>query len=421
MHQDLKEDEAMKRIVFVVAVMLLIGCHSHDCYSQGVDFDDVKSYGNGVEVLGVAGIENYPDVGAVLQSVPLDDSGKWHLALFTQSGCSACERLKRDLQEDPLLKAISDWCHFNVYSTSSRSQRFRFQRFKISGYPTLVLYPPQGSNVFPFQTVDRMTGYDGDAKGLVKRLLAKIRAFVKRFFRGPPDDRYRPTPPPYRPDLSPYIPDLSPLIPDVPDLAPDDAPNASEYAEYPEVILIIDPEGLGEKLKAKAAEKMIERLREKYDLQLKIRTVKWEDSIEQYPFVRRSDTPAIVVTRDKRLVGFLSIGVMSAMRGEHSATDGLVTTGTAASGWIVLAVAGGVLLLRGMARRRKQAGNGEESALHRFRPSVFLGRAVERVRESRAQAAASEMGAKRSAEDLSAEIKTEAAAVDQLKKSLDGK
>ncbi len=417
-------------LVLLVAVALLIaGCHPDDCHGQGVDFNDVQNYGDGVEVLGVPGIENYPDVQAVLENVPLDDSGKWHLTLFTQRGCRACERLKQDLQQNGSLKAIADWCHFNVYAVDSQSQRFRFERFKVTSFPTLILYPPKQSPDYPFMTVDRMTGYNGDANGLAKRLIDKLKAFVRRFFRRRPNYPYRPqptpTPRPYTPDLSPLIPDLSPLIPDVPDLAPDDAPDTAvgEYAEYPEVVLIIDPDGLGEKLKAVAAEKMIQRLRDKYDLRLKIRTVKWEEAADQYPMVRRADTPAIVITRNKRLAGFLSIGVMTAMHGEELEDAdggwGVATTSTAASGWIVLAVVGGVMLLRGVARRRQQrTESGEESSLYRFRPSAVLGRTIDRVKQSRGQATAAEKDAKRAAEDLSAEAKAESVTVDELKDSL---
>lgn len=422
----------MRRISFAVvaAAVLIAGCHPGDCHGQGVDLKDVQNYGDGVEVLGVPGIQNYPDVQAVLENVPLDDSGKWHLTLFTQPGCTGCERLKQDLQQNRSLKIIADWCHFNVYSLDSQSQRFRFRRFKVASFPTLILYPPKLSPDYPFMTVDRMTGYNGDANGLAKRMIEKLKAFVAKFFRrrpliypNYPYPRPTPTPSPFRPDLSPLIPDLSPLIPDVPDLAPDDR-SVGEYAEYPEVILIIDPEGLGERLKAVAAEKMIQRLREKYDLRLKIRTVKWEDAADQYPMVRRADTPAIVITRNKRLAGFLSIGVMTAMHGEElegaSGDWGMATTGTAASGWIVLAVIGGVVLLRSVARKRQQQGDSdEESALHRYRPSVMLGRAIEKVKASKAEAAASEKGAKRTAEDLSAEAKAEATDVDALRRSLD--
>lgn len=418
-------------ILLVAAALLIVGCHADDCRGQGVDLNDVQNYGERVEVLGVLGIENYPDVGAVLADVPTDDSGKWHLTLFTQRGCAPCERLKRDFEQNRSLKIIADWCHFNVYPVDSQSQRFRFQRFKITSYPTLVFFPPKSSPNYPFVYVDRMRGYNGDANGLAKRLLAKLKAFVARFFRRRPNPNYpyqpQPTPTP-RPYVSPFtIPDLSPLIPDVPDLAPDDSPDGAvgEYAEYPEVVLIIDPDGLGEKLKALAAEKMIERLRAKYDLRLKIRTVRWDDAADTYPMVRRADTPAIVVTRDKRLVGFLSIGVLTAMHGEELEGAGgpwnAVTTGTAASGWVVLAAVGSAVLLRGVIRRRKQGGGSSddgESLLHRFRPSVILGKAVEQVKESRAQTIASQKGAERAAEDLSQEARAEAKAVDDLKDSL---
>lgn len=412
-----------KGLVLAVMVLCIGGCRP--CRGQGVDLLDVQNYGNRVEMLGIPGIEDYPDVQAILATVPQDDSSKWHLILFVQAGCASCERLKQDLKQNPSLKIIADWCHFNVYSLESKSQQFRFSRFKVTRYPLLVLYPPKRSPNYPFVYVDRMSGYNGDANGLAKRLIEKIKAFVNRYIRPNPPVFPRPTP---VPTPRPYIPDLSPLIPDVPDLIPLPAPTpdtaVGEYAEYPEVILIVDPEGLGEKLKARAAEKMIQKLREKYDLRLKIRTVKWKDVGDLYPFVRRADTPAIVVTRNKRLAGFLSIGVLTAMHGEEleGATGDwdATTTSSVASGWIVVAVIGGVLLLRGVIRRRKQSDeSGKESPLHRFRPSVVLGQVVDRMKKSKSQATVFEKDAQRTADDLSAEVRAEAEAVDDLKKSLD--
>ncbi len=409
---------------------------------QGVISEDVRGYGTAVEVLGTmpdAIFGQLPetlsaeDVAAALAGVPPDDSGKWELTIFTTAGCARCDRLKRDLKSDPALAAIAQWAHVNVYSMSSRSQLFRFRRYKASGtYPLITLAPPRQSQVLPYVYVVRETGYDGDARGLARRMLEAVRRFLRRFVNPapgpapvyPPDYDTRPSPLSPRP--SPLFPNLFPnLLPDrtvIPNLPPL-GPVPGQYADAAELVLITDPQSLSGRVKLLAARRAIERLQEKlkeeHGIEVNVRILKYTDVKEQYPMVQPGDLPAVVFTKGGRLAGYLSVGVLRSTDGEGVTAEDVATGGGIGVGVIVLVIIGVVLLRRRYGKARKaKAEAGGESLLHNVRPSVAIRDQVAAIKASRRAAAADEQSVRTAAEQAAEEAAAEQAAVTEAAASL---
>jgi len=280
--------------------------------------------------------------GDWLASIPPDDAGKFHIVLFSGPGCAPCEQLKRDFEADPNLAKLKAWANWHEYNWQDTSQRHRFASYKVTTFPTLVIVPPRGSTQYPYTYVERMSGYNGDRAGLFQRLAEKLRAFCQRFRpqRDPlpiPDGPPGPLPD-TRPVVSTPIPDgppgplpdtrpvVSTPIPDLPirivpePASPAPGPVPASYPDYIEAVLIVDPEGLGERLKVELAERLIERFAARSGLEPKTRIINYEDAAGRYP-VDRNDTPAICVTKGGRLIGYLSVGMVQALRADEAAVD----------------------------------------------------------------------------------------------------
>jgi len=261
--------------------------------------------------------------GDWLASLPPDDAGKFHLILFAGPGCPPCEQLKRDFEADPNLAALKAWANWHEYNWQETSQRHRFTAYKVTTFPTLVIVPPRGSTQYPYTYVERMSGYNGDRAGLFQRLAEKLRAFCQRFRpqRDPlpiPDGPPGPLPD-TRPVVSTPIPDLPiRIVPEPASPAPGPAP--ATYPEYAEAVLIVDPEGLDEQLKVGQAERLIARFAARSGLELKTRVLNYADAAGLYP-VNRNDTPAVCVTKGGQLIGYLSVGVVQALRADEAAVD----------------------------------------------------------------------------------------------------
>ncbi len=308
--------ETVVVVAIAIAALVASACHGEPCLGDEymVYFCD-------------------PEDAEFLSAIPLDDSGKFHLILFTGPGCGPCEQLKRDFERDAALGTLRRWAHWHVYDWSDLRQRHRFEAYKVRTFPTLVLVPPRDSAVYPYTYVERMSGYDGDPGRLFRRLIDKLRAFFARF-------RPRPRPSPDTPGPSPEVeprPDTVPtpplVIPDLPiDLTPEEAepaepaePPAPEYPQYLEAVIVVDPEGVGEKIKVALAERLIDRYAERAGGDLKTRIVEYAEAEGLYP-VAREDTPAVCLTKGGRLIGYVSIGVLQALRAEEAAPGGPVPT-----------------------------------------------------------------------------------------------
>lgn len=396
---------------------------------QGVISEDVRGHGSSVEVLGtLPETLSAADVAAALAGVPPDDSGKWELTIFTTSGCPNCERLKRDLKSDPALAAIARWAHVNVYSMSSRSQLFRFRRYKAAGtYPLITLAPPRQSEVLPYVFVVRETGYDGDARGLARRILRAVGQFLRRFINAapgplpvyPPDYDTRPSPlfPNLLPNLFPNVlPDRTVIPPALPPVGP------GQYADIAELILITDPQGLTGRVKLLAARRAIEQLqatlREEHGIEVAVRVAKYAEVKAQFPMVQPSDLPAVVFTKGGRLAGYLSVGVLRA-DDEGSTGEALAAGGGIGVGVIALVIIGVLLLRRRKARQAKA--DDDESLVDNMRPSVAIRDLADRVKTRRRDADAAEQAARTAAQQAIEEAAAEQAAVTQAASSLEAK
>jgi len=166
----------MKRLLLLTIVLFLI----RDLPAGEVDLADVRAHGNMAELVGVG-----EDVGAAgdtrrrwLASLPRDDSGDWWIIVFTTPNCAACKTLLQDFDDHADLAALKDWGKFVQFDTSQKSQRFRFENYKIDRFPTLVVVPPANSKKYPFCYVVRKTGYDGRPGDLAEHLCDCIYGFA---------------------------------------------------------------------------------------------------------------------------------------------------------------------------------------------------------------------------------------------------
>ena len=128
------------------------------------------------------------DIIASTMKPPEDDSGKWFITLITTDGCSACERLKKDLEGDRYLKAFvntadakASWAHYNAYNAKDQTQKWFLDTIKTSGYPTLVIQPPRsGAYGDPKTIVAQKVGYDGNSRQLATWMRDSIAAYAKK-------------------------------------------------------------------------------------------------------------------------------------------------------------------------------------------------------------------------------------------------
>lgn len=146
---------------------------------QYVDGDAKTSSGDYVEVMGP----------------PADDNHKWFISIVGSKGCAACARLKADLKTDEYLRALitvhenddnhsdtkSSWAHYTYYLADDASQKFRWEKIKLSGYPTIIVQPPLNKKYGdPATVVCQITGYDGDGKKLATNIAAAIKTYLAK-------------------------------------------------------------------------------------------------------------------------------------------------------------------------------------------------------------------------------------------------
>ena len=278
--------------------------------------------------------------GLVGANVPADDGNKWNVTLFVDGTNPASQQVIANFSQDADLRAIADWGHFNVLDVNRLSQQERFRVFQVAGanLPALCIYPPQNSRTYPYQYVVRQSGADLVAlkpRDLAVHVVTQVRAFVQRITGrdcvGPwcpapnrPQPQPQPTPTPYPPSPTPSPDIMPPLpsIPDVPDIAPQPTPATpaepavGNFPDYALVTIIVDPHGLGEAIKAKGLEMIIERVAARYSgfERPKARVIRLTDpEAKAYP-VGPADTPAAVLTHRGRIVGYVTGLVLDVMK-----------------------------------------------------------------------------------------------------------
>lgn len=401
---------------------------------------------------GVIRIGGEPDMlsrtdHAALAQLPVSDAEKWRIEVFSSQGCGPCAALKSAFERDPMLRALKEQTHFSIHDLSRESQRRHWRNFKVTQYPTIVLSPPRNSEVFPYAQVFRQAGYDGNAPALGRRMLDAVRRFLDKHqqWQTPgPGPRVEPKPANPFDRIRPFVPRVDPdAIPDFPPPRPDDevpVPPDDQSATYPQeptITIVIDPQGIGEKIKARAAEAIAGRLADSYGGAHKIRTLRLAEAQEIGLPVRAIDTPALVGSREGRMTAFLAGSVVPLLMADRRAAPedpddsgvwgaglmaAIVGGGTVS---ILLIVAGVVLLVVWLIRRQ----SGEDAAANPDGDGYQFGDYTKRIlaqfqaaqakREAaEADAERAKKQAARAAEDTAEDAKRRAAEAEAAAESL---
>ena len=234
-------------------------------------------------------------------AVPPDDFNKWQVTVFHNGG-SVAKRLTSDLRAHPELSKLSTWGHLNFYDVRDPDSARRFAGYEVDPAGKMwrkdnayVLVHPTKGGPYPYVSVYREEGYDGNPVRLYSDVQRMVEEFRKRYDKQAtaasrrlvgrsgnmpcpspdptpydplpyPDDNIPPLTPigpipePNLPVIPPIIPPVNPDIPmptpDVPigpitpDVLPDNDPNRpprlGEYPEWPQVTLIIDHDSMFE-------------------------------------------------------------------------------------------------------------------------------------------------------------------------------
>ncbi len=232
----------MGRMVWAIAASVLLTAAA---LAQPVEVDQAEVMRMGDLVQHIDGIRSDgADSFVEAMAPPATDADKWHISVLSMQGCPACQKLKADWATNPWLLALANpndpkqsWSHYNVYMREDRSQAFRFERLKVTAFPTIVVQPPRSGRYGDARTVVFQAAYGGDPERLARDITTAIRRYVAKFeasqpprqapYRAPEgsigvDPPWEPTPQVEPPSpVAPVFPDGRPLIPPSP--TPDDA------------------------------------------------------------------------------------------------------------------------------------------------------------------------------------------------------
>ena len=91
---------------------------------------------------------------------PASDADKWFISVITSRGCKGCVQLKEDFAKSPWLLALANpndskksWAHYTVYDMADKSQSWRWENIKVTGYPTILVQPPRSGKYGDSSTV----------------------------------------------------------------------------------------------------------------------------------------------------------------------------------------------------------------------------------------------------------------------------
>lgn len=152
-----------------------------------VDVSEVLRRGDSVTVVGEGSRGAEEEAIIRVTAPPPDDSYMWFITVIKTENCKYCDRLISDFQRAPELTAFvaaatpyKPWAHFNIYNSKDETQKWRLEKFRVSGYPTLVIQPPRnGVWGNPRTVVWQKTGY-GDTE-TPKSLQTEITNAVRRY------------------------------------------------------------------------------------------------------------------------------------------------------------------------------------------------------------------------------------------------
>jgi hypothetical protein len=220
----------MRWPVLVAIVVAMFAATGRGDEPADVDVAEVLRLGDTVQH--VDGIrQDANDAFIQAMATPPDDSGKWFVSVLTMQGCAPCERLKADWRSSQHLLALADpdnpkrsWAHYQIYPREDKSQAFRFEGIKVTGYPTVIVQPPRNGKYGDPKDVVYQGGYGGDPEKLARQITDAVRRYVTRVqaTADPASTAFRDydppwSPPPKRDDPVPsgpvVFPDGLPLIP----------------------------------------------------------------------------------------------------------------------------------------------------------------------------------------------------------------
>ena len=161
-----------------------------------VDWTEIGRWGDRVSVSG----EGPRDGGELMLSMalapPEAEDDMWFVSVFGREGCEVCKGLVKAFETDAHLTPFvatppggkkKAWAHFNFYKVEDTSQKFRFEKYKISAdsdFPITIIQPPRNGNFGnPAWVVDRIEKMNDPAK-LQKRISRSVGAYCKKLQDG---------------------------------------------------------------------------------------------------------------------------------------------------------------------------------------------------------------------------------------------
>lgn len=181
-------------VLFLWVIGVLCGSTARADDDQ-VDMAEIKRLGNHVQYVDGSIRSGADDAYVEVMGPPADDNHKWFITVIGSKGCAACARLKADLKKDEYLRALvtvhenddnhsdprTSWAHYTYYLHGDKSQDFRWENIKLSGYPTILVQPPLNKKYGdPATVVCQITGYDGDGKKLATNIAAAIKTYLSK-------------------------------------------------------------------------------------------------------------------------------------------------------------------------------------------------------------------------------------------------
>lgn len=208
-----------------------------------VDQAEVLRRGNLVEKVGDESRASQTESFAEAMAPPAGDGDKWFISVISMRSCAGCEKLKRDWANSPWLLALAQptdtkqsWAHFGVYDKDDRSQAFRFERLRITTFPTILVQPPRSKRYGDPSSVVYQGVYKGDPEQLAREITQAIARYVRKVpttasprvafgqREATADAPWQPVPKadPWQPAPSPgpQVPTLDPTIPPQPAQVP---------------------------------------------------------------------------------------------------------------------------------------------------------------------------------------------------------
>jgi len=279
-----------------------------------VDTAFVWRMGDTVQLVGDGHREGPTDEFVTAMGPPANDANKWFISVITSRGCSHCARLKADWQSSPELLAFGNpgdakasWAHLNFYSYEDKSQAFRWEKIKVTAFPTILIQPPRdGSYGNPATVVGQPVGYSTAPK-LSAEMTAWFKAYLSKYHEkkradlGPvkggigqigtdppwaPQPKVEPAPSPFLPNAFPFP--IEPPKPPVAPVAPPAEPKPDSLVDGSEVLVITNDA-------SQVDDPQIQRFLKRIRGERRVRLVDWKD-VKDRLRIQERDLPTVVVT-----------------------------------------------------------------------------------------------------------------------------